>query len=216
MKISGFKVASRLGAFLVLAVLAGHLSACAQPPIPQDHFYRLSVPLPEVREDTTIISGTLQVERFAAEGVLSGRPLVYSDSDNPNELKEYYYHFWMEPPTVMLQNQLIKYMRNVNVAEVIVTPEIRANPSYVVSGKIRRMERVTGAESKIALELEMGLRDASTDRIVILDTYAVEAESEGPGVKGAVLAMDKVLVGLYQRFIDDIKKDLAKGKGAGS
>ena len=87
--------------FLVAPVLA----ACAQPPLPQDHFYRLSVGAPGNPRAEPRFKGTLEVGRFVADGLTAGRPVVYSMADRPNELREYRYHFWTEPPPTMLRDQ---------------------------------------------------------------------------------------------------------------
>lgn len=199
-------------AFVALVSIGG-LAGCAQPPLPQDHYYRLSVPLPDQRFDAPLLDGSLQVERFAAEGVLSGRPLVYSKPGDKNELLEYYYHFWMEPPAVMMQNQFIKFMRNANVSETIVTPDMRINPAYIMTGKIRRMERIVD-DNQVAFEVEVGLREAATNKVISLDIYGMQGPAEGSTVKDAVKAMDQLLAKVFQRVIDDMKKGVDRHKGA--
>lgn len=190
---------------ITLLVALSVLGACTQPPLPEDHFYRLSVPLPDKRFDAPLLPGILQVERFAAEGVLSGRALVYSEPGDKHELKEYYYHFWMEPPAVTLQNQFIKFMRNANISDTIVTPDMRLNPAYVMTGKIRRMERIVG-DNQVAFEIEVGVKNAETNQVVSLDIYGVQEAAEGDTVKEAVKAMDRALAKVFQRVIDDMQK----------
>ena len=54
-----------LGAFLFLA-------GCAQPPVPQDRDYRIEAPAPS--NGGLLLPGTVEVDRFGAEGLASGAP----------------------------------------------------------------------------------------------------------------------------------------------
>ena len=127
-------------------------------PCPKTIFYRLAVatsPQPLARPP---LAGVLEVGRFVADGLTAGRPIVYSQSGQPHALSEYHYHFWVEAPTVLLRDQLVGQLRAAKVARAVVTPEMRVDPDYVLSGKIKRLERVVGAVPRAVVELELAVR----------------------------------------------------------
>ncbi len=191
--------------YLWLAPLvAAFLAACAQPPVPEDHFYRLRVTPPERPLAEPPLDGILEVERLAADGLTAGRPIVYSQSGKPHELKEYHYHFWTEPPTVMLRDQLVVYLRAAGVATEVVTPELRVEPDYVLAGKIRRLERILGTPPRVVVEIELGLRRSDGGRLLHLETYHAEAEAGADTVAAAVEALNGALAGIYAKFAEDI------------
>jgi len=92
------------------------------------------------------------------------------------------------------------------VSDVVVTPEMRANPDYVLTGKIKRLEKINGLPPKTLLEIELGLREASGGKIIFLDTYSMETKSDGAGVSAAVQSLDKSLTAIYKKCVDDLSK----------
>jgi ABC-type uncharacterized transport system auxiliary subunit len=188
---------------LTALVLAG---ACAQPEVPEDNFYRLRIEPPKNATPSPRFKGTIEIERFAADGLTAGRPIVYTEPGQAHRLKEYHYHFWTEPPTVMLRDQLVMYLRAAGVADAVVTPEMRVEPQFVLTGKIKRLEKVTGSKPMAVLELELGLREASGGKLVFLDTYLVEREAENDSVGAAVQALNRALAEAYARFTASVTR----------
>ncbi|MDA0998524.1 MAG: ABC-type transport auxiliary lipoprotein family protein, partial [Proteobacteria bacterium] len=146
------RASSVISAALLLAVLTGCGSA---PPVPEDKYYRLQAVLAAAPLQQPKFNGTLEVERFSADGLTAGRPIVYSAQNDPSGLQEYHYHFWTQPPTVMLRDEIVTYLRAANVAKTVVTPEMRLNPEYVMAGKIRRLEQIVGSPSRAVLDIEI-------------------------------------------------------------
>ncbi len=186
--------------FLVAPVLA----ACAQPPLPQDHFYRLSVGAPKNSPAEPRFKGTLEVGRFVSDGLTARRPVVYSMADRPYELREYHYHFWNEPPPTMLRDQLVDYLRAAKVMTTVVTPEMHVKPDYVLAGRIKRLEKINGEPPRAAVELEFGLRRTENDELLFLGTYGVEVKARADTVAAAVAAINDALTEIYAKFTTDI------------
>ena len=187
-----------------LFLLVGLVAACTQPPVPTDQFYRLQITAPPSERAQPILDGVLEVERLLADGITAGRPLVYSVSGNASQLREYNYHFWTEPPTVMLQGQLIKYLRSAGMAKTIVTPEMRVRANYILGGKIYRLEKIVGTNPKVALEIELALREAQTEKLVHLSSYSVEMDAASDSVPAAVAALNDALAGIYAKFVGEL------------
>ncbi len=190
----------------VLGLIAtGFLAACGSAGVvPEDQFYRLSISAPSPSK--TLFPGIMEVDRFVADGLTAGRPIVYSEAGKPYQVREFHYHFWTQPPTVMLRDELVSYLRARKVSDMVVTPEMRVNPDYILTGKIKRLEKIVGDPPKAVLELELGLRKTSGGKIILLDTYRVEAEANGSGVDDAVKALNGALTKIYANFVQDLSK----------
>lgn len=185
------------GAF---AVMASGLAACTQPEIPQDNYYRLEVPAPAKQAQK--LDGVLEVERFRADGLTSGRPIVYVK--DRGQLSEYHYHFWVEPPVDLLQDAMVDYLRAANIASHVVTPDLRMNEDYLLTGQIQRLERDVTSVEKVVVELDLGLKRLKDDQIIVLKSYKRELVQEQPGVNGAVGAINTALQQIYDEFLSDI------------
>jgi cholesterol transport system auxiliary component len=188
---------------LVAAVL---LAACGSaPPVPEDHFYRLRV-TPAPSPGQKLLPGTVEIDRFVADGLTAGRPIVYSESGKPYQVREYHYHFWTQPPTVMLRDELVAFLRAAKVADAVVTPEMRVPADFVLTGKISRLEKVVGEPPKAVLEMELAVRKAAGGKLVFLDTYRIESTADGAGVDDTVNALNQALATIYRKFLSDLAK----------
>ena len=195
----------RLRPWLMLAAVLATAN-CSQPVVPEDHYYRLTIPVPTPAAAGPKLTGTLEVDRFLADGLTAGRPIVYSQANQPNALFEYHYHFWIEPPTVMLQEALVAYLRSAKLATVVVTPELRAQPDHVLSGKIKRLERVLGSKPTVVVEIELGLRRVRDAQLLHVNSYRIESAVQGDSVAAAVEAINRAVGEIYGRFAQDVSR----------
>ena len=186
---------------MALILLPG---ACAQAPVPQDSFYRIQVEAPARAIDRPPLDGILEVDRLLAEGLLAGRAIVYSHGDRPNELGEYHYHFWTEPPAVMLQAQLVSHIRALGLARAAVTPEMRLEPDFVITGRLKRLEQVVGSVPRVAVGLEFSLRKTGTDRLLLIRDYDIEVPARDGSVAAAVDAINIAVAQLLGKLAEDL------------
>jgi ABC-type uncharacterized transport system auxiliary subunit len=177
------------------------LAACAQPELPDDNYYRLSVTPPAT--GSVLLNGVVEVERFRADGLISGRPIAYTEGKG--HLSEYHYHFWVEPPVDLLQDAMVKYLRGANIANHVVTPELRMDEHYLLTGKIKRLERDLSNGHMVAVELEIGLKRVVDDKILVLKTYTRSIKQNGETVHGAVQAINTALTDIYAEFLNDVR-----------
>ncbi len=191
---------------LMAYIFAFPLQGCllSTEPVPEDRYYRLQTlknptPLPIPK-----FPGIIEVERFVADGVTAGRPIVYSEVNTPNQLKEYHYHFWTEPPTIMLRDQLVSFLRHANIASSVVTPEMRVRSDFSLTGKIYRLERVLGKSSFAIIEMELSLRRPETGELILLRNYSHKGPSNHKGVAGAVSSLKNALSTIYSQFLKDL------------
>lgn len=188
-------------ASLAFGAMALGLVACTQPELPQDNYYRLSIK--QAEKGALKMDGVLEVERFRADGLTSGRPIVYSEKTG--QLSEYHYHFWVEPPVDLLQDAIVQFLRSAHVAKHVVTPDLRMNEDYLLTGKIKRLERNLGLQNKITVEIEIGLKQVSDDKILVLKTYTRELKQSGNSVSGAIDAMNTAIADIFTAFLTDVR-----------
>jgi ABC-type uncharacterized transport system auxiliary subunit len=171
--------------------------------LPQDSFYRLGPPAVSAPAAAPL-RGTLEIERFRAEGLGAGRAIVYSRAEQPLRLNEYNYHFWAEPPAVLLQDRLVAYARAAVLADQVVTPEMRIDAQYVLSGRIVRFEQVIGPNPHVVVALEMTLRHVGSDRAPLLGSYEQTEPAADATVGAAVAAIDRAVNQIFSRFLADV------------
>lgn len=187
----------------IVAVLVLLLGACAQPTVTQDTFYRLRVAPPAALEKPKL-SGTLEVPRFSADGLMAGRPIVFSEAADPLQVSAYHYHFWLEPPGVMLRDEMVGYLRAAGVAKSVVTPELRVDPDFVLIAKIKRIEQVRGGAPKVIVALEVAVNARKEDRLLLLKTYQVEKAAADNTVGAAIEALNNAMAAICASVASDI------------
>ncbi|MEX0695483.1 MAG: ABC-type transport auxiliary lipoprotein family protein [Rhodospirillales bacterium] len=197
---------NRAPAVWTIVVMGLVLAGCAaQPPVPVDKYYRLqavfaAAPLPAQK-----FPGNLEIDRFTADGLTAGRPIVYIDSANTNQLLEYHYHFWTQPPTIMLRDELVSYLRAAGISGNVVIPEMRLRTDYVMTGRILKLEQVLGAPNRARLELEISLRQPDSGKLLFLKTYVHETTQSSAGVSAAVTGLNEALNVIYSDLLADLK-----------
>lgn len=191
-----------LAAWLLLLLMP--LAACTQSEIPPDRYYRIVVDTPEAAPAQPRLDGPLEVDRPAADGLLGARPIVYAETARPNELQAYSYDFWSEPPALMLQSELVSYLRTAGVADMVVTPGLRVNADYRLSGRLRRLEHLVGEPSKVLVEIEFAMRDNRRGRIILLKTYRAEAIPVDTTLPAAVDAFGQAFTAIAARLTADL------------
>ncbi|MGB0684137.1 MAG: ABC-type transport auxiliary lipoprotein family protein [Magnetovibrionaceae bacterium] len=182
------------------------LAACGAPaPAPQDKYYRLAVEQPANPTAAPIFDGIIEVGRFIADGQVAGRPIIFVDPASPLQLNEHAYHFWNQPPAVMIQEQMISFLRAANASNTVVTPDMRVSPDMTLQGRILKLERMTGASPSAVLELELGLVKSPDDTLVFLDRYSVQLDAGGSTVADSVIALNDGLAVLFEQFLQDLR-----------
>ena len=189
----------------ILAVSAGMflLAACSQPPTPVDQFYRLDVTA--AAKSPLKLNGIVEVERFVADGLNASRPIVFTDAGDASGLQSYHYHFWSEPPSIMLQNALVRYLRQSGVAKTVVTPAHRVEPDFIVTGKITQFEHVRGPSPEVVATLELSVKNRTTDTLNILREYEIKSQAQNGTVRAAVTQFSRAVTGIFNAFVKDIK-----------
>jgi cholesterol transport system auxiliary component len=189
---------------LLPALVAVATVGCASGPAPRDHYYRLDTAPPKALASPKL-AGTLEVDRLRVEAISQGRRMLYRDVSRSGEIGQHAYHHWVDPPSVMLQDQLARFLRSGGAAENVVTPAVRIESDYLVSGRIVRLERVlSGSEPRVAVEIELALMRQQGRELLLLETYREERVAPGGGVADAVTAYEQAITAIFERFLADI------------
>jgi ABC-type uncharacterized transport system auxiliary subunit len=189
--------------WLLLAVLVG-ASGCLGGPAPRDHVYRLQVEPPESTRNAPALPGTLEIGRVWGNALTRGRPILRSDSDSAVEVTPYDFHLWVDSPTLVLQRALTAYLRQVGLAERIVSSDANTPANWVATGFIERLDHITGGgPPRVLVELELRLNEANRGRLLLRRTYRVEQPSDGAGVPAAVRAFGTAVGAIFESFAAD-------------
>jgi ABC-type uncharacterized transport system auxiliary subunit len=194
---------SKLIMLIIGLVSLQMITGCAAPIVPQDRYYRIdvsSIPSGPVR-----LSGVVEIDRFSAVGLTAGRSIVYTNDDADLVLQEYNYDFWHEPPSVMLRDVLISYMRGGNVATTITTPEMRADVDFILTGRVQRLETRRGTSPKAVVELELGVSNARNGSVLMVKSYRTDVPATDGSVEAAVVAANQAIADIFSRFVNDLR-----------
>lgn len=187
--------------FLSALLLGGCLGSA--PPVPRDHYYRVLVP-PPPGSDVPMLRGVLAVEPLEADGLLRERPLLYSASGQSYEMQQHDYHYWIDPPSRMLQNQLIDFLRSSGIAAAVVAPDLRVKADYDLSGRIKRLERLLGGgPPRVVAELELALVETASKRLVLVRSYSAEVPSADDSVAASIASLNIALARIFESFLSD-------------
>lgn len=190
----------------LLLAIAMILGSCASGPALHDHFYRLELPEPERRLDSPPLKGTLQVDRPWADALTGERPLLYRQNSGSPQVHRQVYHRWADSPTVMIQQELTRYLRASGLATQVVTRKLRVNVDYVLTCHILRLERVLDGSPRVVMELELGITSLKDNQALLLQSYREEQAANSDEVDASIDAYNQALHSILNRFLADTSR----------
>lgn len=194
---------------LLSAALCLLAAACggSAPPVPRDHYYRMLVPAPEARNASAVLPGVLSVPPLETRGLLRERPLLYVDAAQPLEMRQYEYHFWSEPLAVLIQDQLVTYLRAAGMARSVLPSSASVPADFELAGRVIRVEQsLGGLAPAVVIELELGVIRTADNRLVGSKTYRVERPVRDDSVIASVEATNTALAEIFDGFIADTRR----------
>jgi len=203
----------RVSVAFLLAILVT-LGGCVGGPPPQDHFYRFELPVPDITLNPPPLNGTLQVARPWADALTGERFLLYRKNNEASQVHRHAYHRWVDSPTLILQQEIARYLRASRIAEQVVTPELRVKVDYLLSCRIVRLERVLDDSPHVVMELELGLTRMKDRQALLLQSYHEEQKADGDGVVVSVVAYNQALSNILNRFLGDTSRLADAGKAS--
>ncbi len=172
---------------------------------PVDRFYRVAVDQPPPAGQP-ILEGALMVGRLDADGLTRERPVIYSADDDVRSLAQHDYELWIEPPPRLLGAEMVRYLRSAEIADSVVTPDLRVRSDFEIIGTIQRFERQIGRSGpSVTVSLDLALIDRDTDQLRVIDDYSAEVTCSDSSMDAAVTAFNEAIAGVFAEFLADIR-----------
>jgi ABC-type uncharacterized transport system auxiliary subunit len=193
----------RIGRSFALGLVLLQGACVGGGPVPSEHFYRLEAATPAAFSAPPL-SGVVEVGRIAGDGLTAERALLYSYRDKPGQLFRYGYHLWVEPPPVLLQNQLVRLLRETHAAPNVVTADLRVPPDFLIEGRLHRFEQVVGAPLAVVVDIDLGVVRLRNSELLLFRSYRAETPAAGDQPADAVLAYQAAVSDIFGRFLADL------------
>jgi ABC-type uncharacterized transport system auxiliary subunit len=187
--------------------LALFLGGCAGTgTVPEDHFYRLATLPVEQPFEPPPLAGVLRVRRVEAVGLLRDRALLYSHAATPQQLQRHHYHHWVGPPPLLVQDQLVQYLRDRRLADLVATDSMDRNADLHLQLEVRDFSRRLHANGGAAVRVELGLvaQPAGREPPLLVRRYMREVMANNGSPAAAVTAFDVALAEIYGELVQDL------------
>lgn len=190
--------------FSLIATVA--LAACSAPTVPDFTYYRLPRPEP-LEAAPKPLFGDIVVDVFAADGLYGDQALIYATDAGAQELRQYHYQLWTDPPTRVLQRRLIEQLRKTSVAAGVTDELPASRPSIRISGIILRFDRAPNAAGGFTATVALKLRADDESGIPMLDDYyRAEKPAADATMRATVDAYGAALDQVFADFYADLRK----------
>ncbi|WP_395684202.1 ABC-type transport auxiliary lipoprotein family protein [Dokdonella sp.] len=183
------------------------LAGCSAPVVPDFTYYRMPRPQPGEPHATPAFADPLVVDAFGADGLYADQALIYALDPDAQQLRQYHYQLWTDPPVRILQRRLIASLRETRLSAQVTDELPASRPAVRISGVILRFDRVPtlagGWNAVVALKLRAEARDGTP---MVDDYYRAEMAAADASMKATVDAYGRALDSIYARFQDDLRK----------
>ena len=110
-----------------------------------------------------------------------------------------------DPPNVMVQSELVDYLRAAGVADRVVTPGVHVDSDYRLTGRIVRLEQILGgSDARVVGEIEVELVRNRGNEVLLIERYREERSASGSSVGDAAAAYGAALEAIFGRLAADI------------
>ncbi|WXG57580.1 MAG: ABC-type transport auxiliary lipoprotein family protein [Candidatus Sedimenticola sp. (ex Thyasira tokunagai)] len=193
---------------LPTALITLLLTACAgAPPVPEEHFYRLPGVDSAISPPQPLFSGTLAIGSIDTPGIYNERALLHSDESSPTQLQRYHYHSWTDSPSRLIQDHLTLSLRHANAAPIVIPDNARSQWQYLLKGKLRRFERITGnTTTKVIIAMEFQLLRQGENRPLLIKDYIITEPAAGDTIDDTVVAFSNGLLRLYKQLLHELRQ----------
>lgn len=194
-------------AFLAAASIAAlALAGCGVPTVPDFTYYRLARPQP-LDEAPSPLFGDIVVDTFGADGLYADQALIYAVDPGANELRQYHYQLWTDPPTRILQRRMIEQLRHTKIAAQVTDELPASHPAVRIGGVILRFDRVPTAGGGYKAIVALKLRADDIGGLPMIDDYyRAELPAGGNDIKATIDAYGEALDRIFAQFYADLRK----------
>jgi ABC-type uncharacterized transport system auxiliary subunit len=175
-------------AWAMVVFLTAALTGCgaARP----SKYYQLTVPPSQgVEQGADPVPATLLFASFSASHLYREDRIVYSS--NREQMGTYEYHRWAEPPTEMIQEVLVRELRDSGRYKAVYPGRSNATGDFLIRGRLYDFKEVSGSTmvAKVTFELEM--RDLKSGGTVWTHYYTHDEPVSGKDVPAVVSALNR-------------------------
>jgi ABC-type uncharacterized transport system auxiliary subunit len=199
---------SRAYTTFIAALISLLLTACAtSPPVPDDHYYRLTTLQPEQANNSPKLKGVLKVDPVKAYGIYRERALVYSRSEHPEELQQHRYHYWIDTPSRLIRDQLVDFLNASQIADNVAGSQLVVQGDNKLKLSLKQFERVidSSAPHRVRVTLDALLVNAEGEQLMS-QRYHQELTASDPSMAGAVRAFNLALHEIYRDLLKDLRE----------
>lgn len=153
-------------------------------------YYQLTVPAAESGGQTgDPVGATLLVSPLLASHLYREDRIVYSTGGE--QMGTYEYHRWVEPPTEMIQEVLLRELRASGRYKAVYAERSSVNGDFLIRGRLYEFKEISGRTllAKVALELEM--LKVKSGATVWTHYYSHEEPVTKKNVPAVVAALDR-------------------------
>jgi ABC-type uncharacterized transport system auxiliary subunit len=184
-----------------VALSAGLLSGCgaARP----SKYYQLTIPsdASPVAEHSpypvTLLLGPLRASHLYRED-----HIVYGSSGQ--NMGTYQYQQWVEPPTAMLVNVLLRDLRASRRYRAVDVLRSNSHGDFILYGRLYDFREISGSPLMARLTIDSELRETKTGSIVWTHYYSHDEPVSGKDISAVVAALDRNA----QRGMGELKSSL--------
>lgn len=187
----------------LLVGCAGHTT------VPDDHFYNLPDISPAKIFDKPLIDLTIGVGQLRSDGLHGERAILYIDSHRPLELHRYHYHHWKDSPSRLIQQGLLQYLRESNLAVNIVRYDPGIPPDGIISGTLLHFERIIGTDDiKVDVALELEYNNQKLKQTWHKE-YRVTLPIKNSSLHSTIEGFGSALQQIFDIFTEDLRLNLS-------
>ena len=186
---------------MCLAIVVALASGCgATRP---SRYYQLAVPndsrMTNVGDPypVTLILGRLQASHLYRED-----QIVYSDGGQ--KVGTYQYQRWIEPPTEMIEEILLRDLRTSGRYQGVYFVGAETRGDFVLRGRLFNLEEVSGATLLARVTLESELREMKSGTTVWTHYYTHDEPVESKDISSVVAALNRNV----QRAVTEVRVSL--------
>jgi len=199
-----------------IAVLtaAALLAACSAPTVPDFTYFRLPRPEPLEALPAPLLGDPVVVDAFGADGLYADQALIYALDPGAQQLRQYHYQLWTDPPTRILQRRLILQLRTAGISPQVTDELPASQPAVRIAGIILRFDRVPDGHGGYGVVVALKLRADGRDGVPLIDDYyRAEKPAAGKDVKASVDAYGAAIDTIFAQFYADLRRRGAKHAG---
>ena len=161
-------------------------------------FYSLQVPSATPAAASRLPVDVL-VGRISAPQILRDDRIAYRAS--ATELGTYEYHRWAEPPAVMIEELVLRSLRDSGRFRSVQTQKSNTRGEFIVRGRLYEFGEVSGTPLTGRIKLELEAYDPGEGRVVFTRLFASDEPVNGKEVADVVVALDRGVQRAVSEFV---------------